>query len=92
MKLLFRPAVALGDDDALVGLHALARAFDDVDADDHGVAGANSGMVLLETGDFFPLEGLDQVHLFLQDLARGVVEVGGPQAALPNRGSKSRRL
>src|SRR5207253_1501723 len=32
-------AVALGNDDAFVGLHALAAAFDDVDIDDHRVAG-----------------------------------------------------
>src|SRR6185369_17908622 len=32
-------AVALGNDDAFEGLGALARAFDHVDADDHGVPG-----------------------------------------------------
>src|SRR6185295_2170713 len=36
-------AIALRDHDALECLDALARAFDDVDADDHGVARSERG-------------------------------------------------
>src|SRR5439155_4377503 len=56
------PAVTLGDHHAFVGLHALARAFDDVDVDHHGVAGGEVGDLLVEPDDFFLLEDADQVH------------------------------
>jgi hypothetical protein len=55
-------AIALGDHDAFVGLHALAAAFDDVDADDHRVAGGELGDGLAQAGNLFLLEGLDQIH------------------------------
>ena len=71
-------AVALGDHHAFVSLHALARAFDDVDADDDGVAGGELGNRLAETGDFFLLEGLDQVHgVAPGDRARAAQRVWG---------------
>jgi len=62
VKPLFKPAIALGDHDAFIGLHALAGAFDDVDADDHGVAGREGRNFLAQTGNFFLLKGLDQIH------------------------------
>jgi hypothetical protein len=64
-------AVALGDDHAFVGLHALARAFDDVHVDDHRVARGEVGDLAVQASDLFLLEGGDQVQLKLQgDRAR----------------------
>src|SRR4051812_32934679 len=61
-------AVALGDHDAFVGLHALAGAFDDAHRNDHRVAGGEIGDALAQTGDFLLLEGLDQVHGVLKSI------------------------
>ncbi len=66
MKLELRPAIALGDHDAFESLDPLARAFDDVDIDDDGIAGREDRNGLVETGNFFPLQGLDQIQGFLR--------------------------
>src|SRR6266702_2437364 len=58
------PAVLLGDDHALVGLHALALAFDDADVDDHRVARRELGELLPHALDFFLFELLNDVHRF----------------------------
>src|SRR5690606_36031199 len=55
-------AVAARDDDALVGLDPLAGALDDVDVDDHRVAGGEFGDFLAQPGDFLLFELLDDVH------------------------------
>jgi hypothetical protein len=60
-------AVALGDDHAFVGLHALALAFDDVDVDDHGVARREIRHRLAQTGHFFLFQRIDDVHVLLLD-------------------------
>src|SRR6202166_4700317 len=39
-KALIEPAAGAADADAFIGLHARTVAFDDLDVDDHGVAGA----------------------------------------------------
>src|SRR6266576_546277 len=57
-------AVPLGDHHALVGLHALALAFDDADVDDHGVARGELGKLLPHALDFFLFELLNDVHRF----------------------------
>src|SRR5512143_857965 len=61
-------AVALGDHDALVGLDALALAFDDAHVDDHGVAGRELGDGLAEPRDLFLLQRLNDVHLAFSDI------------------------
>src|SRR5260370_31067418 len=38
---LIEPAAGAADADTFIGLHARTVAFDDLDVDDHGVAGAN---------------------------------------------------
>ena len=50
-----KAAIAPGDDDAFVGLNTLARAFDYIDVDDNGVAGAKFGLGLTagKTADLF---------------------------------------
>src|SRR5438093_3358768 len=58
------PAVPLGDHHALVGLHALALAFDDADVDDHRVARRELGEFLPHALDFFLFELLNDVHRF----------------------------
>src|SRR5690606_20280778 len=57
-----QPAVASRDDDALVGLDALAGALDDVDVDDDRVARPEVRDVLAQPGDFLLFEQLDDVH------------------------------
>src|SRR6266705_2065358 len=57
-------AVLLGDHHALVGLHALALAFDDADVDDHRVARRELGELLPHALDFFLFELLNDVHRF----------------------------
>src|SRR6266852_1933826 len=57
-------AVLLGDHHALVGLHALALAFDDADVDDHGVARGKLGELLPHALDFLFFELLNDVHRF----------------------------
>jgi hypothetical protein len=49
--------VALGDDHAFVGLDALAGAFDDVDADDDGVAGRERREWFCSGERFLPARG-----------------------------------
>ena len=58
-------AIALGDHDTFVGLQALAGAFDHVHAHDDRVAGCKFRDGLAEAGNFFRLEGLDQVHVYI---------------------------
>jgi hypothetical protein len=55
-------AIALGDHDPFVGLHALALAFNDVDVDDHGVARREVRDGLAQSRDLLALEGFDDVH------------------------------
>jgi hypothetical protein len=55
-------AVALGDDDAFVGLQTFARALLDLDLDDDRVAGRELRNDLAQTGDFLLLKLLDQIH------------------------------
>ena len=55
-------AVVAGDADALVGLHARARALGDLVADPHRVAGGEVGDVLAERLDLLGLQLSDQVH------------------------------
>jgi len=63
-------AVALGDDDALESLHALAIAFLHLDVDHHGVAGAE---LRQGAGDLLGFELLDDlVHGDLSGLRRSV--------------------
>src|SRR6266851_5766369 len=57
-------AVLLGDHHPLVGLHALALAFDDADVDDHGVARGKLGELLPHALDFLFFELLNDVHRF----------------------------
>src|SRR6266853_1510677 len=57
-------AVPLGDHHALVGLHALALAFDDADVDDHRVARRKLGELLPHALDFLFFELLNDVHRF----------------------------
>src|SRR5690606_22843645 len=54
--------VTTRDHDAFVCLCTLAGAFDHVDADGDRIARCKVGDVLAETGDFFLLELLDQIH------------------------------
>src|SRR5690606_8866430 len=56
-----KAAIALGNDDAFVGLNTLARAFDHIDVDDYGVAGAKFGLGLVagKAADFFLFKGCD---------------------------------
>src|SRR5690606_21495743 len=57
-------AVAPADDHAFVGLHTLAVAFDDIDVDDDGIAGAEIGLGFAagKAGDFFLFKKFDKVH------------------------------
>src|SRR5471032_1760693 len=57
-------AVTTRDDDAFVRLGALARAFDDVDVDDDGIARCEVRNSLAQTGNFFLLKCLNQVHFY----------------------------
>src|SRR3954471_3846961 len=59
---LVEPAARARDAHALVGLHAGALAFLDLDVDGHGVARLEIGDLLVEPGDLFLFEGLDDVH------------------------------
>ena len=59
-------ASALRERFARAGAWQPARAFDDVHADDHGVAGRKGRNGLVQASNFFLLEGCDQVHGFLQ--------------------------
>jgi hypothetical protein len=82
-------AVALGDHDAFVGLHALAGAFDDAHADDDRVTGHEIGDLLAEAGDFFLLEGFDEVHDFLIfDRARATQKAPSRFHCLAHRGEQ----
>src|SRR5262249_48435877 len=56
------PSVALGDDDAFVGLRALAVAFDDADVHDPGSAGREGRDCLGEPRHFFLFQRIDDVH------------------------------
>ena len=60
--------LATGNDDALEGLHALARAFNHVDGDDNRVAGAEIGDGLAggDAGEFFLFKNLKEIHFLLQ--------------------------
>src|SRR5690606_6625194 len=72
-------AVALGNHDAFVGLHTTARAFDNVHADDHGVARHEGGEGFAEPVDFFLLEGLKEVHFVPEnDLGRAALKALAP--------------
>src|SRR5690606_17153649 len=78
--------VAAGDDHAFVGLGALARAFDHVDAHDDRIAGGKigDGAAFGQARDFFFFEGFDQVQDRLQgivDTGRGYSENAGPEDA-----------
>src|SRR5689334_4969796 len=55
-------AIALGDHHALVRLHAPALTFDDIDVDDHRVAGGELGNRLVEPRDLLALQRFDDVH------------------------------
>src|SRR5258706_15153493 len=57
-------AVLLRDHHALVGLDALALAFDDADVADHRVARGKLGDLLSHALDFFLFELLNDVHRF----------------------------
>jgi hypothetical protein len=61
-KTAVETAIALGDDNALIGLHPLATALDYIDADDHGVARRELRYFFTETSNFFLLQDLDQIH------------------------------
>ena len=61
-------AIALGDHDALVGLHALALAFDDAHVDDDGVARREDRDRLAQARDFFLLQRCDDVHAAFSDV------------------------
>src|SRR5450830_685808 len=54
--------VTTGDDDAFVRLSALARTFDDVNVDDHGIARCKIRNGFAQASDFFLLELLNQIH------------------------------
>src|SRR6185436_8197127 len=73
--------VALGDHHALEGLRALALALDDVDVDDHRVAGREVGDFLLQPLDLFLLESLDQIHRITSVVRAGT----RPAASFPRR-------
>jgi hypothetical protein len=62
MKLGVETTIALGDHDAFVSLQTLARSFLHLDLDDHRVARCKRGYDLAQTGDFFLLKLLDQIH------------------------------
>src|SRR6218665_1532138 len=76
-KTAVQAAIALGDHHALVSLHALAAAFDHIHIHDDGVAGAEVGNGLVQAGDFFRFQGLDQVHLASNDVVRAKVATSG---------------
>src|SRR5713226_8859091 len=57
-------AVFLGDHHALVGLYALALAFDDAHVHDHRVARGKLGELASHALDFFLFELLNDVHRF----------------------------
>src|SRR3970040_1089264 len=57
------PAVALGDDHALVGLDALAVAFHHADVHDYRVAGRDPGNLFSQPLDFIGLELFDDAHV-----------------------------
>src|SRR5690349_3951760 len=57
-------AVTTRNDDAFVCLGALAVAFDDVDADDDGVARCEIRNGAAEARDFFLFELLNQIHFY----------------------------
>ena len=60
-------AVTTGDDDTFVSLSTLAGTFDNVDVDDDGVARRELRNVFAQTGEFFLLSLLDQVHFQLHE-------------------------
>src|SRR5262249_46762941 len=82
-EVLVQAASGAADANALIGLHAAALAFDDLDVDDKRIA-------RLEIGDF--LTGRQLRHLFVFDLLKqvhGEFSIGG---ALNGRGSRPRLI
>ena len=61
--------VTLGDHNTFVGLDTLARTFHHVDVDDHGVAGGKFRNGFTQTGNFFLLKSLNQIHFELFHLS-----------------------